>query len=159
MKGKVSNKPTVEVVHTSSAKAMKVKKKKVKISTTNEEVNQTTTASQIKQKTRDFSKDLNDYIREWMARDTNDSGLEASWKFNKIIQTWAINNCFDKNKVDSDLFKLWLPYAKTIQGSARERLVELAKEALTVSSERESGIENNNTSSVKRAQRIMKAFS
>jgi hypothetical protein len=39
----------------------------------------------------------------------------GQWKFNKILQTWALDNCFDKKKIDVTLFKVLMPYLLSIK--------------------------------------------
>ncbi len=79
-------------------------------------------------KTRDFSGDLEDYLEQWVDRETEGS----TWKFNKILQAWALDNCFNKKKVSSDLFKQLLPYLLSVQGGALDRLAERAAIILSV---------------------------
>lgn len=71
-------------------------------------------------KSREFSSDLEAYLNGWAAFQ-QDSG--ASWKFNKVLQEWGIQNCVEKPKVSAALFKLLLPYLATVQGGARQRMV------------------------------------
>jgi hypothetical protein len=43
----------------------------------------------------------------------------VSWKFNKVLQAWALSNAFDENKIDADLFKQLCPYLESVQGESR----------------------------------------
>ena len=61
-------------------------------------------------KGRDFSGDLEEYLNGWEQRSVN------SWKFNKVLQAWALNNAFEKDKIESKLFKLLCPYIESVQG-------------------------------------------
>ena len=79
-------------------------------------------------KTRDFPGDLEEYLEQWVDRETEGS----TWKFNKILQAWALDNCFNKKKVSSDLFKQLLPYLLSVQGGALDRLAERAAIILSV---------------------------
>jgi hypothetical protein len=72
---------------------------------------------------RDFSGDLETYLEEWEQREADGA---AAWKFNKILQAWALDNCFYKKKVSSGLFKQLIPYLLTVQGGAMDRLVSRA---------------------------------
>jgi hypothetical protein len=54
----------------------------------------------VVEKRRDFGTDLIGYISSWNYRES------APWKFNKILQTWALDNCYDKKKIDTSLFKV-----------------------------------------------------
>jgi hypothetical protein len=78
-------------------------------------------------KTRDFPGDLEQYVNEWTERNDGNN----TWKFNKILQAWALDHCFDKKKIDSSLFKVILPYLLTIQGGALDRLVSKAASILS----------------------------
>ena len=46
-------------------------------------------------RTRDFTGDLETYLEEFAARESG----ESKWKFNKILQAWALDNCFYKKKM------------------------------------------------------------
>lgn len=78
-------------------------------------------------RTRDFAGDLDDYLELWEERESEGS----SWKFNKILQAWALDNCFNKKKVDSALFKRLIPYLLTVQGGAMDRLTSRAAAILS----------------------------
>lgn len=86
----------------------------------------------IMQPRRDFSTDLLSYISSWNYRETS-----GQWKFNKILQTWALDNCFEKQRVDAVLFKALIPYLLSIKGSAVDRLLARAEEIITKSCEDE----------------------
>ena len=68
----------------------------------------------------DFGNELRDYLDKWSAR--QHGGDNEGWKFNKVVQTWALDHCFDKKKIDSKLFKSLLPYVLTVKGAALNRL-------------------------------------
>ena len=68
----------------------------------------------------DFGNELRDYLAKWTARQLG--GNDEGWKYNKVVQTWALDNCFDKKKIDSKLFKSLLPYIRTVKGAALNRL-------------------------------------
>ena len=65
---------------------------------------------------RDFSADLEAYCTQW-------SQARESWRFNKVLQTWALEHCMDRARISKALFKSLLPYLATIQGGAKERLL------------------------------------
>jgi hypothetical protein len=71
-----------------------------------------------KTKSREFENDLLEYLSNWERKDT------IPWKFNKVLQAWALANVFDKEKISSTAFKQLCPYLKTVQGGARTRLIE-----------------------------------
>ena len=87
---------------------------------------------------RDFSTDLMGYISSWNYRET--SGL---WKFNKILQTWALDNCYDKKRIDATLFKSLMPYLLSIKGNAVDRLLVRAEEIITQSCENDEENEDD----------------
>lgn len=65
---------------------------------------------------RDFSADLEAYCTQW-------SQARESWRFNKVLQTWALEHCMDRARISKALFKNLLPYLASIQGGAKERLL------------------------------------
>jgi hypothetical protein len=73
------------------------------------------------EKSRDFVGDLETYLEEWSDREQT-----GTWKFNKILQAWTLDNCFSKKKMPSALFKQAIPYLLTVQGGAMDRLVSRA---------------------------------
>jgi hypothetical protein len=73
----------------------------------------------------DFGNELRDYLDKWSAR--QHGGDNEGWKFNKVVQTWALDHCFDKKKIDSKLFKSLLPYVLTVKGAALNRLSVLLR--------------------------------
>jgi WKF domain len=92
----------------------------------------------VVQPRRDFSTDLLGYISSWNYRETS-----GQWKFNKILQTWALDNCFEKQRVDAVLFKALIPYLLSIKGSAVDRLLARAEEIITKSCEDEDNEEDD----------------
>eukprot|EP01031_Cornospumella_fuschlensis_P030268 gene30268-36577_t len=77
-------------------------------------------------KGRDFSSDLKDYLKAWKKRESGDS----QWKFNKVLQVWAISNCLNDKKIDDPLLKRLIPYLQSVQGGARDRMVQMLEEAM-----------------------------
>jgi len=65
---------------------------------------------------RDFSTDLEAYCTQW-------AQARESWRFNKVLQTWALEHCMDRARISKALFKTLLPYLASIQGGAKERLL------------------------------------
>lgn len=78
-------------------------------------------------RTRDFAGDLDDYLEQWEEKDSEGN----AWKFNKILQAWALDNCYNKKKVDAALFKRLIPYLLTVQGGAMDRLSSRAAAILS----------------------------
>lgn len=76
----------------------------------------------VKKSTRNYSDELNDYLKQWRERD------DGGWKFNKVLQNWSIDNVFDKKVIRKELLKPLLEYMMTIQGNAKERLLLRARE-------------------------------
>lgn len=81
-------------------------------------------------KHRDFTTDLDNYIDDWISSVNNQSG-SSTWKFNKVLQEWALKNWQSKSSVPTTLFKKLLPYFDSIRGSARDRLLEIAERLST----------------------------
>lgn len=81
------------------------------------------------QKHRDFATDLNEYLEQW-EEDKNSNSNEKKWKFNKVLQEWALQHCLQKQLVSSELFKRLTPYIATVQGKAKERLVTVLEEVM-----------------------------
>jgi hypothetical protein len=116
-------------------------------------------------KSRDFATDLSVYVDQWKESvGTNQPDL---WKFNKVLQEWALQHCLTKTLVPADLFKKLLPYVATVKGSALTRLVERLKEIadqevedVEESSDDPEQVEKLIKSiEVKRAKRILTAIS
>jgi len=93
-------------------------------------------------KTRDFSLDLAEYLNTWRINKTE-------WKFNKVLQAWALESCFSKDLVDKNLFHDLLPYIGTVMGFARNRLIERANELIA------SEVEESESMEVKRARKVI----
>lgn len=72
----------------------------------------------------DFPSDLEKYLDLWKRRDT------GVWKFQKVIQSRAIEHCLDSNAINEELFDMLLPYLQTIQGGGRLRLLDLAEQVI-----------------------------
>ena len=92
----------------------------------------------VVQPRRDFSTDLMGYISSWNYRETS-----GQWKFNKILQTWALDNCYDKKRIDATLFKSLIPYLLSIKGNAVDRLIVRAEEIITQSCENDEEDEDD----------------
>ena len=70
------------------------------------------------------------YISSWNYRE-----VAGGWKFNKVLQTWALDNIFDVEKIDAALYGALLPYVITIKGASVDRLLAKAEEIITTSTE------------------------
>jgi hypothetical protein len=103
-----------------------------------------TTENKLKEN-RDFTTDLDNYLTNWQ------NGESSGWKFNKIIQTWAINNVLDTAKFGEELFQKFIPYAKSIQGASKDRLLTFANTEISE--------ENTNDSKKERAKVIVSELS
>ena len=90
---------------------------------------------------RDFSTDLLNYLMQWSHKDA----AEGAWKFNKILQNWALEQCFDEISINAELFTRLLPYLASIQGSALERLLKRAETIIENASNDESTGNDPNT--------------
>lgn len=99
-------------------------------------------------KVRDYSNDLKEYLSMWRVREET-----GQWKFNKVLQAWALDNCFEKDKIDAALFKELIPYILTVKGAALDRLSELALEIINGKIESEAK-EETTKPNLKRALKI-----
>ena len=75
-----------------------------------------------KKQKRDFSSDLQEYLEEWTEREET-----RVWKFNKNLQTYALDNCLDVNRIDSHLFNKLVPYVGSVVGTSRNRLLDFCR--------------------------------
>jgi hypothetical protein len=82
------------------------------------------------QKHRDFATDLTEYLQQWEDDMRKLNSSEKKWKFNKVLQEWALQHCLQKQLVSSELFKKLTPYIATVQGKAKERLVTVLQEVM-----------------------------
>ena len=98
------------------------------------------------EKQRDWSGDLMQYVTQW-------KGDKSSWKFNKLLQTWALQKWWDKDSVDKNLFHALLPYLGSVMGGAREGLLKKAEELLA------SELEESESMTVKRARKVKEKLS
>ena len=67
---------------------------------------------------KDLSQECEAYLHSWAFRLTED------WKFNKNLQNWLVENCFQIDIFDEKLFLLFSPYIESIRGAVIERLYE-----------------------------------
>ena len=102
----------------------------------------------INHKSRDFSTDLDEYLTRWEEREKI-----SGWKFSKVLQSWAIAHLFDKKQVSKELFKKLLPYIDSIQGAAKTRLVQVARDLIS-KTEEPSKLENINENDVQQVKDI-----
>ena len=82
---------------------------------------------------RDFQQDLTAYLDAWTNR--NDG---SEWKFNKVLQSWAVQHALDESVVDKGLFKRLIPYLASMAGQQRQRFLDSI----------DSAIENGDSSQV-----------
>lgn len=103
---------------------------------------------------RDFSTDLFEYLQSWSNRNRSDD----MWKFNKVLQNWSLDSCYDKSKVNTATFKLWLKYLPTIKGGALNRIMNRTDEMLLVgdsaASHQKDGGQGVPKSAVSRARKV-----
>ena len=98
------------------SKALRKKRKKQKEETENRLGKN---ASTSRGQRRDFSSDLHDYLEEWVEREES-----GTWKFNKNLQTYALDHCMDVNRIDPTLFNKLVPYINSVMGVSRNRLLD-----------------------------------
>lgn len=128
-------------------KKKKKKSKRMKQSATAAASASAATAKQTKS-SRDCSAELSAYLRSWSASRSGDG--TAGWKFNKKLQLWALEHCFDKRIIDNALFKELLPYIATVQGNAAERLS--ARALRLIQSNGETDIDENESATDEQEQ-------
>lgn len=116
-----------------------------------------------KKKARNFTSDLRLYLELWKQHieilSGNAGGAQYTmWKFNKVLQAWALDHCLDKEKVPLDLFKVLLGYIATVKGGARERLrdqmVELVQKADERTARHEQ-LDDEEQAELKRAKKVL----
>ena len=78
---------------------------------------------------RDFVSDLHEYVEKWKNK--------TGWKFNKVLQTYALDNCLDFLRIDEPLFTALLPYIESVVGVARQRLLDSCGNVIEESDEGE----------------------
>ena len=93
---------------------------------------------------RDFAGDLHNYVKTWRKD-------RETWKFSKVLQNWLLDNCFNGEKIEKQLFHDCLPYIGSVMGGARTRLVESCDKYLS------DGLEEEDIR-VRRAKKIHNAF-
>lgn len=76
---------------------------------------------------RNFGDDLAVYVAAWADKE---QGSNNGWKFNKVLQSWALDHCLDDSKVNDELFPNLLEYLKSVRGIARDRLYEQASKII-----------------------------
>jgi hypothetical protein len=124
-----------------SKKAKKSSRKKLSVLEVNTALNSASTTDPspvikaTNSKSRDFQSDLVEYLSNWERKDS------IPWKFNKVLQAWALTNVFEKEKINSAAFKQLCPYLKTVQGGAKTRLLEEANQILSKAESQIDGAE------------------
>lgn len=98
-----------------------------------------------KSKSRDFSGDLGTYVLAWKG-----DRAVTGWKFNKILQNWALAECLNGDAISKDLFHVLLPYLVSVQGGARDRLLERCDKLTAAHDE-----QTDATTEVKRARKVV----
>jgi hypothetical protein len=79
---------------------------------------------------RDFQADLKEYLESWKSRDSG-----SDWKFNKVLQSWAVMHSLERNIIDKELFKMLCPYLATIMGVQRDRFLEAIEAVIDLGAE------------------------
>ena len=125
-----------------------VKKQKSKTSKRKRKAKRKAAAKAPSRSDRNYVQELLEYVEAWERRDQG-----SGWKFNKVLQNWAIDNVFDRKIVKKDALKPLLRYLKTVQGSARQRIVERAKDIIGTGEAEES-----DQRTVLRAHRVLRLF-
>ena len=86
---------------------------------------ETSSKKKKSKKHRDFATDLRSYIESWRNR-----AIDGCWKFNKVLQTWTLDNILSCEKINKPLFKLTCEYIMSVQGGAKERLLQQMREQI-----------------------------
>lgn len=154
-------------------KRKKQKKKKglKKLQEIQEQKNEEGTTSSVEKndRHRDFATDLTEYLSRWRQHQlsgTASTSSEPIWKFNKVLQEWALQHCLDKQYVSSDLFKNLIPYILTVQGKAKNRFMTKLEEINNQEGPQEPQTDNDDSNAdtealllsiaKKRASRLLK---
>lgn len=120
-------------------------------------------SSSSKKKSRNFTSDLKLYLELWQQHVAIQKGEATDaqytlWKFNKVLQAWALDNCLDKEKVPLDVFKTLLLYIATVKGGARERLREQMIDIINKADERKAKheeLDEDEQAELKRAKKVL----
>lgn len=96
---------------------------------------------------RNYEQELMEYVQSWERREEG-----SGWKFNKVLQNWAIDNVFDRSLIKKDSLKPTLRYLKSVEGSARQRIIDKAKDIIANSEE------DLSPKAAIRATRVLKLF-
>ena len=120
-------------------------------------------SSSSKKKSRNFTSDLKLYLELWQQHVAIQKGEATDtqytlWKFNKVLQAWALDHCLDKEKVPLDVFKTLLLYVATVKGGARERLREQMIDIINKAEERKAKheeLDEDQQAELKRAKKVL----
>jgi len=106
-----------------------------------------------KAKSRDFSSDLASYLQQWKGtQGSSPTPSSSGWKFNKVLQNWALAECLNGECIAKNLFHDLLPYLCSVQGGARDRLLERCDVlTLSVDDQAEAGV----STEAKRARKVV----
>ena len=65
------------------------------------------------------------YLKLWY--DDKKGKADQPWKFEKCRQIWLLQNCYNKERIPADDFKLFLKYAASIKGQMRNGAIGMFK--------------------------------
>ena len=88
------------------------------------------------------------YVHAWRLRDT------TPWRFQKGLQEWWLKNWGSTAAVAKADFAIFLSYAPTIQGGAKERLRDDAKKAAAADVPENEGADEDAATKARRKKRI-----
>ena len=88
------------------------------------------------------------YVHAWKIRDT------TPWRFQKGLQEWWLKNWGSTAAVAKADFAIFLSYAPTIQGGAKERLRDDAKKAAAADVPETEGADEDAATKARRKKRI-----
>lgn len=90
------------------------------------ETDEKATAVADHQSKRDFLSDLSLYLESWKNHTVDHNS--STWKFNKILQEWALQHCLEEDRIPNKMFRLLMEYILTVKGASKTRLVDRIKE-------------------------------
>jgi hypothetical protein len=105
---------------------------------------------------RDFLSDLSSYLESWKNHIINPTS--STWKFNKILQEWALQHCLEEEKIPNKLFRLLLEYILTVKGASKSRLIDRMNDFIDLQEGSNESSNVGDSKKVLRAKRIVQAL-
>ena len=92
---------------------------------------------------------LMEYIKQW-------SEDRPNWKYNKRMNLVALTTAFDASRCDKTTFRALLPYLVSVQGGARERLVQQVETIIADEDEDKHGGEAPDSVALAKKETVLK---